>query len=113
MSPEDTSKMQELLRWCDSLLTILPRTVIAARVRPSWTGWAFVALTAGALTWVAVASFAQDYALLAQNIAITIINCRHLSVADPERKCVIGIIGPRDNTPRGETLKRKRRAPRQ
>src|SRR5689334_5603483 len=69
------SNMQELLRWCASLLTILPGIVIAARVRPLWTGWAFVALTAGALTWIVVASMARDYALLAQNIAITVINC--------------------------------------
>lgn len=67
--------MQELLRWSASLLTIVPGIVIAARVRPLWTGWAFVALTAGALTWIAVASLAQDYALLTQNIAITVINC--------------------------------------
>lgn len=67
--------MQEIFRWCASLLTILPGIVIAARVRPLWMGWAFVALTVGALTWIAVASLTQDYALLAQNIAITIINC--------------------------------------
>jgi hypothetical protein len=34
-----------------------------------------VALTAGALTWIIVASMARDYALLAQNIAIAVINC--------------------------------------
>jgi hypothetical protein len=67
--------MQETLRWCASLLTIVPGIVIAARVRPVWMGWAFVALTAGALIWIAVASLANDLALLAQNIAITIINC--------------------------------------
>jgi hypothetical protein len=67
--------MQDVLRWCASLLTIIPGIVIAARVRPSWMGWAFVALTAGAFIWIAVASMAQDHALLAQNIAITIINC--------------------------------------
>lgn len=67
--------MQETLRWSASLLTILPGIVIAARVQPRWTGWAFVALTMGALTWIAVASMSRDYALLAQNIAVTIINC--------------------------------------
>lgn len=67
--------MQETLRWCGSLLTILPGIVIAARARPLWTGWAFVALTVGALTWIAVASMSRDYALLAQNIAVTVINC--------------------------------------
>jgi hypothetical protein len=66
--------MQEILRWCASLLTILPGLVIAARVRPRWTGWAFVALTIGAITWTAVAYVAKDYALLSQNVAITLIN---------------------------------------
>ena len=37
-------------------------------------GWAFVALTAGALAWIAVAFLAQNYALLAQNIAVVVIN---------------------------------------
>ncbi len=69
------TKCKRVFRWCASLLTILPGIVIAARVRPLWMGWAFVALTAGALTWIVVASVAQDYALLAQNIAITVINC--------------------------------------
>lgn len=67
--------MEEVLRWCASLLTILPGIVIAARVRPLWMGWAFVALTAGALIWIATASMAGDYALLVQNIAIAVINC--------------------------------------
>ena len=66
--------MQEILRWCASVLTIVPGLVIAARVRPRWTGWAFVALTIGALTWVTVAYLSKDYALLAQNVAITLIN---------------------------------------
>jgi hypothetical protein len=67
--------MQKLLRWCASFLTIVPGIVIAARVQPSWTGWAFVALTGGAVTWIAVAFMSKDYALLVQNIAITFINC--------------------------------------
>jgi hypothetical protein len=66
--------MQEILRWSASVMTILPGIVIAARVRPRWMGWAFVALTVGAVTWIAVAYFAKDYALLAQNVAITVIN---------------------------------------
>ena len=66
--------MQEILRWCASVLTIVPGLVIAARVRPRWTGWAFVALTIGALTWIAVAYFSKDYALLSQNVAIMLIN---------------------------------------
>ncbi len=66
--------MQESLRWCASLLTILPGIVIAGRLRPRLVGWAFVALTAGALTWIVVAYLAKDYALLAQSIAIAVTN---------------------------------------
>ena len=66
--------MQEILRWCASVLTIVPGLVIAARVRPRWTGLAFVALTIGALTWITVAYLSKDYALLSQNVAITLIN---------------------------------------
>ena len=66
--------MQEILRWCASVLTIVPGLVIAARVRPRWTGWAFVALTIGALAWIVVAHLSKDYALLSQNVAITLIN---------------------------------------
>ena len=67
--------MQDILSWCAFLLTVAPGIVIAARVRPRWTGWAFVALTAGALTWIAAAYLAQNYALLTQSIVITIVNC--------------------------------------
>jgi hypothetical protein len=56
------------------MLTIAPGIVIAARVRPTWMGYAFVALTIGAVTWVGVAYLAKDYALLSQNVAITLIN---------------------------------------
>jgi hypothetical protein len=66
--------MLEILSWCAFLLTILPGIVIAARLGARWTGWAFVALTAGALAWIAVAFLAQNYALLAQNIAVVVIN---------------------------------------
>jgi hypothetical protein len=66
--------MQEILRWCASVLTVVPGIVIAARVQPRWMGWAFVVLTIGALTWVAVAYLSKDYALLSQNVAITLIN---------------------------------------
>jgi hypothetical protein len=66
--------MQEILRWCATVLTIAPGLVIAARVRPIWMGYAFVALTIGAVTWIVVAYLAKDYALLSQNVAITLIN---------------------------------------
>jgi hypothetical protein len=69
-----TKMMQETLRWSASLLTILPGVVIAARLRPLWIGWAFVALTIGAVIWIAAAYLAKDYALMAQSIAITVTN---------------------------------------
>src|SRR5947209_5249714 len=67
-------KMEEILRWCASLVTIVPGLVIAARVRPRWMGWAFVALTIGALTWIVVAHLSKDYSLLSQKVAITLIH---------------------------------------
>jgi hypothetical protein len=38
------------------------------------TGWAFVALTAGAIIWIIAAYLAKDYALMAQSIAISVNN---------------------------------------
>jgi hypothetical protein len=66
--------MQETIRWMASLLTILPGIVIAARLRPRWIGWAFVALTIGAVIWIIAAYLAKDYALMAQSIAIAVTN---------------------------------------
>jgi hypothetical protein len=48
--------------------------VIAARVRPLLMGWAFVGLTVGSLLWIVVGYLSKDYALLAQNVVITLIN---------------------------------------
>jgi hypothetical protein len=66
--------MEELLRWMASLFTVGPGIVIAARVRPRLMGWAFVALSVGSMIWILVAYAAADYALLIQNVAITLIN---------------------------------------
>jgi hypothetical protein len=38
-------------------------------------GWAFVGLTVGSLLWVAAGYLAEDLALIAQNVVITLINC--------------------------------------
>jgi hypothetical protein len=66
--------MQETLRRLASLWVIGPGLVIAARVRPLLMGWAFVGLTVGSLLWIVVGYLSKDYALLAQNVVITLIN---------------------------------------
>jgi len=66
--------MQETLRWLASLWVIGPGLVIAARVRPLLMGWAFVGLSVGSLLWIVVGYLSKDYALLAQNVVITLIN---------------------------------------
>jgi hypothetical protein len=65
---------QDVLRWLASFWTIAPGIVIAARVRPLLMGWTFVGLTLGAVIWIIAGYLAGDYALLAQNVAIAIIN---------------------------------------
>ena len=65
---------QEALRWFAALLTIAPGLVIAARVRPRLVGWAFVVLTIGSLIWIAAGYLSSDYPLVAQSVAITLIN---------------------------------------
>jgi hypothetical protein len=66
---------QDVLRWLASFWTIAPGLVIAARVRPRLMGWAFLGLTFGSLIWIVAGYLASDYALVAQNVAITLINC--------------------------------------
>ena len=66
--------MQEFLRWFGFVMTMGPGLVIAARVRPRLMGWAFVGLTIGSLLWMVAGFLAADYALVAQNVAITLIN---------------------------------------
>lgn len=66
--------MEEVLRWAAAAFTIAPGIVIAARPRPAFVGWAFVGLTVGALLWILIGYLARDYAILAQNVAISIIN---------------------------------------
>lgn len=66
--------MQAFLRWFGFAMTMVPGLVIAARVRPRLMGWAFVGLTVGSLSWMVAGYLAADYALIAQNVAITLIN---------------------------------------
>ncbi len=65
---------QQVLRWAGFIMTIGPGLVIAARLRPSLMGWAFVGLTVGSLIWTVAAWLVADYALIAQNVAITFTN---------------------------------------
>jgi hypothetical protein len=64
----------DILRWIASLTTMAAGLVLAARVQPRLMGWAFVALTFGSIAWVLIGYFAEEYALMAQNIVITFIN---------------------------------------
>jgi hypothetical protein len=69
-----TNMEEELLRWLGAFFTIVPGLFIAARLPDLFVGWAFVGLSVGSLIWIAVALLSGDTALLAQNIAITMIN---------------------------------------
>jgi hypothetical protein len=64
----------EILRWIASLSTMGAGLVLAARVRPRLMGWAFVVLTLGSIIWVGIGYLTKEYALLAQNAVITLIN---------------------------------------
>ena len=64
----------EVLRWVASVGTMGAGLVLAARVRPRLTGWAFVVLTLGSVIWVGVGYLTKEYALMAQNAVITVIN---------------------------------------
>ena len=64
----------ELLRWVASVITMGAGFVLAARVRPRLTGWAFVVLTLASLIWIGIGYLSGEYALMAQNIVITLIN---------------------------------------
>ena len=65
---------QQVIGWLGFVMTIAPGLVIAARVRPRLMGWAFVGLTVGSLLWIVAGYWAGNYALVAQNVMITLIN---------------------------------------
>jgi hypothetical protein len=64
----------EILRWVASTSTMGAGLVLAARVRPRLMGWAFVVLTMGSLIWIGIGYLTREYALMAQNIVLTLIN---------------------------------------
>jgi hypothetical protein len=66
--------MQEILRWAASLSTIGAGLVLAARVQPRTTGWAFVVLTAASIVWIVVGYLTSEYALMVQNAVVSLIN---------------------------------------
>jgi len=50
-------------------------------------GWAFVVLTLGSLIWIAIAYISREYALMAQNIVLTLIKILwDLPLADLDRQ---------------------------
>jgi len=64
----------DALRWIASLTTMAAGLVLAARVRPRLMGWAFVVLTLASMAWVMIGYFAAEYAPMAQNDVLTLIN---------------------------------------
>jgi len=56
------------------VITMGAGLVLAARLRPRAIGWAFVALTLGSLIWMGIGYLSAEYALMAQNVVITLIN---------------------------------------
>ena len=64
----------EVLRWVASLGTMGAGLVLAARVRPEFMGWAFVVLTIGAVIWIFIGYLTEEYALMAQNVVLSLIN---------------------------------------
>jgi hypothetical protein len=64
----------EILRWVASTSTMGAGLVLAARVRARLIGWAFVVLTLGSLIWVGIGYLTREYALMVQNIVLTVIN---------------------------------------
>ena len=69
-----TRVIHEILRWAASLGTMGAGLVLAARVRPRTTGWAFVVLTGASIIWIAIGYLTAEYALMVQNVVVTLIN---------------------------------------
>jgi hypothetical protein len=69
-----TRVIHEILRWAASLGTMGAGLVLAARVQPRTTGWAFVVLTGASIIWIAVGYLTAEYALMVQNVVVTLIN---------------------------------------
>jgi hypothetical protein len=74
MADTSNGMTPEILRWVASIVTMGAGLVLAARVRPRLMGWAFVVLTAGSIIWIGIGYLSEEYALMAQNIVLTLIN---------------------------------------
>ena len=74
MADSSNGAAPELLRWTASVITMGAGLVLAARVRARLIGWAFVVLTAGSLIWIGIAYLTGEYALMMQNIVLSLIN---------------------------------------
>ena len=74
MADSSNGSGPEVLRWVASVITMGAGLVLAARVRPRLTGWAFVVLTLASLIWIGIGYLSGEYALMAQNVVITLIN---------------------------------------
>jgi nicotinamide riboside transporter PnuC len=66
--------MDDILRWAASVGTIGAGLILAARVRPRITGWAFVVLSGASIIWIVVGYLTAEYALMVQNVVVTLIN---------------------------------------
>jgi hypothetical protein len=74
MADSSNGALPEILRWAASVITMGAGLVLAARVRPRLIGWAFVVLTLGSLIWIGIGYLSGEYALMAQNIVLSLIN---------------------------------------
>jgi hypothetical protein len=74
MADSSNGATPEVLRWIASTVTMGAGLVLAARVRARLIGWAFVVLTLGSLIWIGIGYISGEYALMAQNIVLTLIN---------------------------------------
>ena len=66
--------MDDVLRWAASAATIGAGLILAARMRPRITGWAFVVLSGASMIWIVVGYLTAEYALMVQNAVVTLIN---------------------------------------
>lgn len=66
--------MDEILRWVATVGTIGAGLVLAARAQPRTTGWAFVVLSGASVIWIVVGYLTGEYALMVQNVVVTLIN---------------------------------------
>ena len=66
--------IHEILRWTASVGTMAAGLVLAARMRPRITGWAFVVLTGASIIWIVIGYLTAEYALMVQNVVVTLIN---------------------------------------